>query len=914
MLLGGMRVDDPAEFSSSASFLESLFEDYLRDPASVPEEWRRWFQQQAAGPAVSHAAARQAMLQQVQRPLRVVASPIRQIELAFQTFGHLRAQTDPLALAAPPRVPELELGFYGLTQADLDQSVDSHFGSTLGAAVAELERIYCGSVGYEFGYLPGVEREWVARRVEQGAATLSGPEHRLRLLRKVTAAEGLERDLNLRYVGQKRFSLEGSESLIPLLDVLVVRAAGDGVAEVVFGMAHRGRLNVLINLLGKSPGDLFAEFEGRHVAADHSGDVKYHLGFSSDIPTPQGSMHLAMAFNPSHLEIVDPVVEGSVRARQDRRADGERRSVLPVLIHGDAAVIAQGVVAETLNLSLLRGFTTGGTVHVVANNQVGFTVSDPLDARSSRYCSDVAKMIDAPVFHVNADDLDAVSWVAELAFDYRMSFRKDVFIDLVAYRRLGHNESDDPRVTQPRMYRKVAEHPGSRAVYAARLEREQLLAPGQAEAILQEYQGFLEKGEPLIELSPHGVSAEHAANWSPYLEKHWTAPAETGYPLDALSQLGERLNRVPEGFRVHPRLERILAARERMVAGEQPLDWGMAENLAYATLLQQGVGVRLTGQDSARGTFFHRHAIWHDQKAEATEERYCPLAQFGDARTRFEVVDSTLSEEAVLAFEYGYSSAEPTKLVIWEAQYGDFANGAQVVIDQFISAAESKWQRLSGMVLMLPHGYEGQGPEHSSARIERYLQLCAEDNLQVCVPSTPAQMFHLLRRQALRPYRHPLILISPKSLLRSRLSASPLQELSGGRFEVVIPDPDWPSGAGRVLLCSGKLYFELLEARAEAELPVALLRLEQLYPFPGDALRSALAPHPGASVVWVQEEPYNQGAWLALRDDLQSSLVPSQHLEQVSRPRSAAPAVGYASRHQEQQRELIEIALRGGVR
>jgi 2-oxoglutarate dehydrogenase E1 component len=749
--------------------------------------------------------------------------------------------------------------------------------------------------------------------VEQnrGRGTFSADQKR-RLLYKLNAAEGLERYLHVTYVGQKRFSLEGGESLIPLLDTVIQRAGGAGVKETVLGMAHRGRLNVLVNILGKRPGDLFAEFEGKKVMSDDpnvAGDVKYHMGYSSDVRTPGGPMHLALAFNPSHLEIVAPVVHGSVRARQDRRG-GARTQVLPITIHGDAAIAGQGVVMETVNLAQLRGYGTGGAVRIVVNNQVGFTTSDPRDTRTSRYCTDIAKVAEAPVMHVNGDDPEAVAFAGQLAVDYRQQFGKDVFIDLLCYRKLGHNESDDPTITQPVMYREVKAHPGSRALYAAQLVREGVLRDGDADALVEKFRDRLDGGDTVVEEIEGDYKSQLATDWSTFRTGADADSVPTAVALGRLQELGRLVATVPDGFGVHRAVDRVLKARREMAEGNAPLDWGMGEILAYATLLDEGYRVRISGQDAGRGTFVHRHAVLHDQNAtNPLEEEYLPLANLRGGQGPIEVIDSTLSEEAVMAFEYGYSTSEPGALVIWEAQFGDFANGAQVVIDQFISSGESKWQRLSGLTLFLPHGYEGQGPEHSSARLERYLQLCAQNNMRVVVPSSPAQTFHMIRRQLVSPTRKPLVVMTPKSLLRSKYATSALSELATGRFYEVIGDD--LQKARRVVVSSGKLHWELVEAREKHGLQgdVALVRLEQLYPFPAEQLRAELAKYGNAEIVWAQEEPFNQGAWLMIQDDLRAALSDGQTLIVSSRPRSASPAVGYASKHNVEQQAVIETAL-----
>jgi 2-oxoglutarate dehydrogenase E1 component len=731
-------------------------------------------------------------------------------------------------------------------------------------------------------------------------------------------AEGLERYLATKYPAQKRFSLEGGDSLIPLLHDLIQHCGGGHTVEdVVIGMAHRGRLNVLVNVLGKSPADLFTEFEGQYdlKTLKGSGDVKYHKGYSADLRTAGGNVHVALAFNPSHLEIVGPVVEGSVRARQERRGDERGDKVMAVLLHGDAAFAGQGVVMETLQLSQARGFYTGGTVHIVINNQVGFTISDPRDARSTLYCSDVAKMIEAPILHVNGDDPEAVVFAARLALEYRMKFHKDVVIDLVCYRRLGHNEADEPAATQPMMYRVIRGKQTPRQLYAQRLVADGVLGADQAEAMTEEYRRGLDEGKPQVRQSLGLIGNKHTIDWSKYADVDWTEPVHTGVKLELLRALGERTTTFPEGLELHRQVARVVEDRRKMAAGELSVDWGFAEICAYASLLDQGIGIRITGQDSARGTFFHRHAVGHCQETGAT---YVPLEHVKPEQPRFSVIDSLLSEEAVMGFEYGYSTTDPNSLVIWEAQFGDFANGAQVVIDQFISSGEAKWGRICGLTLFLPHGYEGQGPEHSSARLERFLQLCAENNMQVCVPSTPAQMFHMLRRQMLRDFRKPLIVMTPKSLLRHKLSVSELPELAGGRFMNVIDEiDDLQAGqVRRVVFCSGRVYFDLLEARrADEAREVAIVRLEQLYPFPTDEYAAVLRRYPNASeVVWCQEEPQNQGAWYQIRHRLQEPLTARQELLYAGRAPSAAPATGIPQLHSSQQRGLVGAALKSTAR
>ncbi|WP_425146840.1 2-oxoglutarate dehydrogenase E1 component [Deinococcus sp.] len=922
----------PADRLSNDSFpyLEALYESYLQDPASVDGDWRPYFDE-LRGDArdVAHSPVQAQFLELGKRRLTQAAvvasaaggsSAAQQVAgaliSAYRVYGHISARKNPLSIRPAAAVPELTPDYYGLNAASLQEAVqEGPFRGTLGEVISQLQASYCGAIGFEFTYLPSNEREWFQSRIEQakGRGVYSADQKR-RIYAKLNAAEGLEKYLDQEFVGQKRFSLEGGESFIPLLDTLIQRGGPAGVKETVIGMAHRGRLNVLVNVFGKKPADLFDEFRGKkELPSDPSiaGDVKYHMGFSSDVRTAGGPMHLALAFNPSHLEIVSPVVHGSVRARQDHRADVQRKQVLPITIHGDAAVSGQGVVMETLNLSRLRGFSTGGAVRIVINNQVGFTTSDPRDTRSSRYCTDIAKIANAPVMHVNGDDPEAVVFAGELALAYRQEFGKDVFIDLICYRRLGHNEGDDPTMTQPIMYREIKAHPTTRALYAADLEGAGVLKAGEADALVTAFRDRLDQGNTVVEEVANEEQSKLAINWSKHIGTHWSEDTETKVGAERLAALGQALTALPQGFVPHRAVERVLRNRREMSVGAVPIDWGMGETLAYATLLEDGYDVRLDGQDSGRGTFVHRHAVLHDQAAQDTQnEDYMPLAHLPAARGRVEVIDSTLSEEAVMAFEYGYSTSAPDALVIWEAQFGDFANGAQSVIDQFISAGESKWQRLSALTLLLPHGYEGQGPEHSSARLERYLQLCAQKNMQVVVPSSASQIFHLLRRQMIRPYRKPLIIMSPKSLLRNKAAMSPLSDFTDGKFMEVIPDAA-VRRAARVVVSSGKLHWELTEAREKGGLEgsVALIRLEQLYPFPQAQLQAELAAYPGAQVIWAQEEPQNQGAWLMLRDDLEAALNPGQTLQYAGRPRSASTAAGYKKMHDTEQAKVIRDAL-----
>ncbi|GAB6049806.1 2-oxoglutarate dehydrogenase E1 component [Hydrogenophilus islandicus] len=929
-----------ALFGSNAPFVEALYEHFLADPLSVPEAWRAYFEQiRKEGPPVEERPHSPivAAFEQLGRmgPVRFVKTgsdegqyQVATLQLinAHRFMGHRIADLDPLKRYEKPAVAELEPSTYGFTEADLNR--EFHVGSfqglgkptgTLREILDALRQTYCSTIGVEYMYLTNTaEKRWLQARMEpiRNRPKLDADQKK-RILERLTAAETLERYLHTRYVGQKRFSLEGGESAIVALDEAIRSAGRLGAQEIVIGMAHRGRLNVLVNVLGKSPKMLFDEFEGKKASDLSSGDVKYHMGFSSDVLTPGGPVHLSLAFNPSHLEIVNPVVLGSVYARQVRRnTPTAKDEVLPILIHGDAAVAGQGVNQEVLNFSQTRGYGVGGTVHIVINNQIGFTTSDPRDLRSTTYCTDVFKMVEAPIFHVNGDDPEAVAFVTQLALEFRKEFKKDVVIDIVCFRKLGHNEQDEPAVTQPLMYRKVRQHPGTRALYAERLVQEGVIPAEEPDAFISRYREALDRGELLYNPVVANVVRRHAVDWTPFLGQSYTDECDTAIPVTEVERLAERLTTIPEGFTLHPRVQKIIEDRKAMGRGEMPADWGFGENLAYASLVAQGFGVRLSGEDVGRGTFFHRHAVLHDQNRERWDAgTYIPLQNIQEGQGPFFVFDSTLSEEGTLGFDYGYSLTEPNQLTIWEAQFGDFANGAQVVIDQFIASAESKWGRLSGITLLLPHGYEGQGPEHSSARIERYLQLSAELNWQVCQPTTAAQIFHLLRRQMLRRLRKPLVVFTPKSLLRLKEAASPREAFTQGGFQTVIGEVEAldPNRVKRVLFCSGKVYYELAAYRREKGIEeVAIVRLEQFYPFPAEALRAALAPFTQLKeYVWVQEEPRNQGAWywLLSRQHLDNILGRGNRLLLVARPASSSPAVGYLAKHVQQQKALIENAF-----
>lgn len=940
-------------FGANAPYVEELYESYLNDPSSIADPWRGYFDQlqhqpavdgkestrdQAHSPIVASFAQRALENSFTAQPAHAssqalaVASKqvhVQSIIAAYRSLGLRIALLDPLKRRDRPNIPELDPAFYNLTEADLDQiysATNTYFSKastmTMRDMIKALRDTYCQNIGAEFMYIsdPAIKR-WIQERLE---STRSTPEfttdQKRNILRQVTEAEGLERFLHTKYVGQKRFSLEGGESFIAAMDEVVNHAGEGGVQEIVVGMAHRGRLNMLVNIMGKMPGDLFAEFEGTHVTDLSDGDVKYHNGFSSDLPSRGGPVHLTLAFNPSHLEIVNPVVEGSVRARQDRRADEDGSQVLPVLVHGDAAFAGQGVVMETLNMSETRGYGTGGTLHIVINNQIGFTTSDPRDSRSTLYCTDVAKMVEAPIFHVNGDDPEAVVFITKLALDFRKQFKRDVVVDIVCFRKLGHNEQDTPSITQPLMYKSIGQHPGTRKVYADRLVAQGVLADNEPDDLVKQYRQIMEDGHQTVEPVLTDYRSKYATDWSPFLGAKWTDQAETAVPMADLKRIGEKLTQVPDEVTVHPLVKRLLKERQAMISGEHPLDWGMGEHLAFATLVANGYAIRITGQDSGRGTFSHRQAVIHDQKRERWDGgTYIPLQNVTEGQADFTVIDSVLSEAAVLAFEYGYATAEPNVMTIWEAQFGDFANGAQVVIDQFISSGEAKWGRHCGLVLMLPHGYEGQGPEHSSARIERFLQLCADNNMQAVQPTNSAQIFHLLRRQMIRPFRKPLVIFTPKSLLRHKGATSALEEFSNGSFQTVLGEANPDINAEkvkRVLVCSGRVYYDLVAARTERERDdVAIIRIEQLYPFAHKAYQSEIQKYVNAEeIMWVQDEPQNQGPWFYVQHHLYENMTPGQKLGYAGRLASASPAVGYMAKHVEQLKALIEQAFTNKVK
>ena len=931
-------------FGGNAPYVEEMYENYLANPGSVPDSWREYFDALQHVPAVDGSNAKDVPHLPVINAFAerakaggtkvVVASAdaemgrkrtaVQQLIAAYRNVGHRWADLDPLKRTERPQIPELEPSFYGFSDADQETVFDASntfFGKDkmpLRELLNALRETYCGTIGVEYMYATDqVQKRWWQQKLESIRSKPNfSADKKKRILERLTAAEGLERYLHTKYVGQKRFSLEGGESFIAAMDELINSAGAKGVQEVVIGMAHRGRLNVLVNILGKMPKDLFAEFE--HTAPEDlpAGDVKYHQGFSSDVSTTGGPVHLSLAFNPSHLEIVNPVVEGSVRSRMDRRGDPKGKQVLPVLVHGDAAFAGQGVNQETLALSETRGYTTGGTVHLVINNQIGFTTSDPRDLRSTLYCTDIVKMIESPVLHVNGDDPEAVCLAVQLALEFRMEFAKDVVVDIVCYRKLGHNEQDTPALTQPLMYKKISQHPGTRKLYADKLAA-QGLGETLGEDMAKAYRAALEEGKHTVDLVLTNFKSKYAVDWSPFLGKSWTDAGDTAIPLAEWKRLAERITTVPEGFTVHTLVKKVLEDRAAMGRGEINVDWGMGEHMAFASLVASGYPVRLSGEDSGRGTFTHRHAVIHDQKREKWDEgTYVPLQNVAENQAPFTVIDSILSEEAVLAFEYGYASNDPNTLVIWEAQFGDFANGAQVVIDQFIASGEVKWGRLNGITLMLPHGYEGQGPEHSSARVERFMQLAADANMQLVQPTTASQIFHVLRRQMVRPLRKPLVIMTPKSLLRNKDATSVLSEFTEGSFQTLLGEKDEAVAQNaakvkRVIACSGKVYYDLVKKRAEKEATdVAIIRVEQLYPFPHKAFAAELKKYPNATeIVWCQDEPQNQGAWFFIQHNIHENMEGGQKLGYAGRAASASPAVGYAHLHQEQQKALVEAAF-----
>ncbi len=916
----------------NAEFVDGLYQQYLSDPASVEAEWRYFFKGfelgflRSEGADASWNAAESPAEEELgdvperrhrQRTERGVFALVQ----AYRTLGHFIAKLDPLGHNRES-IPLLELSEFGLSEGDLEKGVGKggFMGETDGSLkglLARLRSTYCGNIGVEYMDIPDKEqRAWLQERIEPclNRHDFSKEEVR-RVLSRLIEAEEFEQFLHTRYIGQKRFSLEGGESLVPLLDTLVESGAAQGVDEVVIGMAHRGRLNVLAHLLHKPYEHILSEFEGAadDGSGDTEGDVKYHMGYSYDHVTSAGrKVHLSLSFNPSHLELVDPVIEGIVYAKQAYLRDDDGSRVVPVLVHGEAAFTGQGIVAETLNLSELEGYGTGGTIHVIINNQLGYTAT-PQETRFTPYPTDVAKQIQAPVFHVNGDDPEAVVQAARVAMEFRQRFKVDVIIDLWCYRRYGHNEADDPTLTQPLMYQQIAKHPTILHLYSFQLIGRGRIVQEEVEELRHRVRSRLDDAQEIakrLQVAPR--TASFGGVWQGLSWATEDRSAHTAIDRRKLARIAELATRAPEGFSLHRTVQRIVDARRKMAAGEESLDWGCAEMLAFGSLLIDGVPVRLAGQDSQRGTFAHRHAAWHDIK---TGQVHVPLANMSGDQGEFVVLNTMLSELAVLGFEYGISSADPRRLVLWEAQFGDFVNGAQMIIDQFISSAEAKWQRMCGLVLLLPHGSEGMGPEHSSARLERFLQLCAKGNMQVAYPTTPAQYFHILRRQMLRNFRKPLVLMTPKSLLRHKLCVSPVSELVEGGFQCVIDDAevDAPAAVRRVVLCSGKIYYDLLEARRRVEGDhghIALVRVEEIYPFPSLELGRVLERYAGAEqIFWVQEEAKNMGAWSFVRPYLEDILSDGCELSYVGRDESASPATGSHHIHHNEQREIVEQAL-----
>ncbi len=928
-------------FGGNAPYVEEMYENYLANPGSVPGTWRDYFDSLQNVPAVDGSNAKdvahqpvidafaqrakaggtKVVLASVDAEMGRKRTAVQQLIAAYRNVGASWADLDPLKRTERPNIPELDPAFYGFTDADQETVFDASntfFGKDkmpLRELLNALRETYCGTVGAEYMYLTDqTQKRWWQQKLESVRSKPSfNAEQKKHILDRLTAAEGLERFLHTKYVGQKRFSLEGGESFIAAMDQLIQQAGSLGVQEIVIGMAHRGRLNVLVNTLGKMPADLFAEFD--HTAPEDlpAGDVKYHQGFSSDVTTPGGPVHLSLAFNPSHLEIVNPVVEGSVRARMDRRADPTGRQVLPVLVHGDAAFAGQGVNQETLALAQTRGYTTAGTVHLIINNQIGFTTSDPRDYRSTLYCTDIVKGVEAPVMHVNGDDPEAVVMAMQWALEYRMAFRKDVVLDIICFRKLGHNEQDTPALTQPLMYKKIGAHPGTRKLYADKLAAQGLGAT-LGDDMVKAFRAAMDAGKHTVDPVLTNFKSKYAVDWTPFLGKKWTDAGDTAIPMTEWKRLAEKITTLPGSLTAHPLVKKVYDDRAAMGRGEVPVDWGMGETMAFASLVASGYPVRLSGEDCGRGTFTHRHAVIHDQNREKWNEgTYVPLQNVAENQSQFVVIDSILSEEAVLGFEYGYASNDPNTLVIWEAQFGDFANGAQVVIDQFIASAEVKWGRVNGLTMMLPHGYEGQGPEHSSARVERFMQLAADTNMQLVQPTTASQIFHVLRRQMVRNLRKPLVIFTPKSLLRHKDAASPLAEFTKGSFQTIIPDQKALKGdkVKRVVACSGKVYYDLAKKREEKGADdVAIVRVEQLYPFPHKAFAAELKKYPNATeVVWTQDEPQNQGAWFFVQHYIHENMLEGQKLGYSGRVASASPAVGYSHLHQEQQKALVEGAF-----
>ena len=928
-------------FGGNAPYVEEMYENYLANPGSVPETWREYFDALQHVPAadgsqskdVPHLPVINAFAERAKMGgTRVVMAStdaemgkkrtaVQQLIAAYRNLGVRWADLDPLKRTERENIPELDPAFYGFSDADQEAIFDTSntfFGKetmSLRELLNSLRETYCGSIGAEFNFITNQDhKRWWQQKLESiRSKPTFNADKKKHILDRLTAAEGLERFLHTKYVGQKRFSLEGGESFIASMDELINEAGTKGIQEIVIGMAHRGRLNVLVNTMGKMPKDLFAEFD--HTAPEDlpSGDVKYHQGFSSDVTTRGGPVHLSLAFNPSHLEIVNPVVEGSVRSRMDRRNDPHGKQVLPVLVHGDAAFAGQGIVMETLALAETRGYSTGGTVHIVINNQIGFTTSDPRDSRSTLYCTDIVKMIESPVLHVNGDDPEAVVLATQLALEFRLEFAKDVVVDIICFRKLGHNEQDTPSLTQPLMYKKISQHPGTRKLYADKLATQGLGAT-LGDDMVKAYRAALDEGKNTEDFVLTNFKSKFAVDWAPYLGNKWTDAGDTSIPMAEWKRISQKITTIPSTVTPHQLVKKVLDDRAAMGRGDIPVDWGMGEHMAFASIVASGFPVRLSGEDCGRGTFTHRHAVVHDQNREKWDTgTYVPLQNVSETQAPFTVIDSILSEEAVLGFEYGYASNDPNTLVIWEAQFGDFANGAQVVIDQFIASGEVKWGRVNGLTLMLPHGYEGQGPEHSSARVERFMQLAADANMQIVQPTTASQIFHVLRRQIVRNLRKPLIIFTPKSLLRNKDATSPISEFTKGSFQTIIPENKElkTDKVKRLVVCSGKVYYDLAKKREElGHDDTAIIRVEQLYPFPHKAFSTELKKYPNVTeIVWTQDEPQNQGAWFYVQHYIHENMLDGQKLAYSGRAASASPAVGYSHLHQEQQKSLVEGAF-----
>lgn len=916
-------------FGGNADFVEELYEKYLDDPNSISNAWKKYFDsiQDKRPHDKIHSQVRENFAILTQSPEFEASASKTNISEAqikvwhlidnYRSVGVESADLDPLKRVPVIKIDSLDIKKLGLEhELNNEFYIDSAIGSKvkLKDIIAKFDAIYCGTCGFEYSYITNIaEREWLKNYIEAKYLNYSLTNiQKKHLLEKLTESDGLERFLNTKYAGQKRFSLEGGDSLIPALDRVLNNLAAMGAKEVYLGMAHRGRINVLVNINGKTPKKLFDEFEGNYKFNDFvsSGDVKYHKGYKCNYMTDNGVVKVTTLYNPSHLETINPVLNGVVRARQDKNAN-KINEVVGIVIHGDSALIGLGTNQGVLNMSNTRAYGVGGLIHIVVNNQVGFTTSDLHDSRSSRYCTDLAKMIEAPVLHVNADDVDRVAFIIDLATEYRDLFKKDIMIDLVCFRRHGHNEADDPTLTQPLMYRKVKAHPGTRKVYADRLINENVVSATDVDNMFEEFRKLLGEGKHINQDKMIALPWYDTFDIKQIVTAKAFDKIKTAITKDKITKISEIVTTIPtDGFKLHPTILRaVIEPRKQMGLGNLAIDFGMAETLAYGSLLSDGINIRLCGEDSGRGTFSHRHAVWHNfERVDITDTGYVPLAKL-ENNSKFSIYDSVLNEECALGFEYGYGITNLKDVVIWEAQFGDFANGAQVIIDQFIASSEAKWGVLSNVVMLLPHGFDGQGPEHSSARLERYLQLCAENNLQIVVPSTAAQMFHIIRRKALTSYIKPLIILMSKRLLRYKDAGSNLDELINEGFRFVIGDD--VVTANKVILCSGQIYYDLFNERKIRNLDkqVAIVRLEQLYPFPLEDIKVELSKYKSSTqFVWVQEEPYNQGAWIQIREHLDAVLT-NVKFKVISRDASAAPACGLTSMHNQQLQQILQQAF-----